>query len=59
VDTSVTFDNYQAFDGMRVPTRVTTSAMGQEMVLTVKSISHEPLAATLFELPAEIRALTH
>jgi hypothetical protein len=58
VEASVTFENYQAFDGMKVPTKVTTSAAGQEMVLTVKSISHEPIPAATFELPAEIKALS-
>jgi hypothetical protein len=57
-EATVTFENYQDFDGVRVPTKVTTSAMGQEMVLTVRSLTHEPIAPSVFDLPAEIRALS-
>jgi hypothetical protein len=58
VDASLVFEDYRDFDGMKLPTKVTTTAMGQDMVLTVKSVSHEPIPASTFELPTEVRALT-
>jgi hypothetical protein len=58
VEATMVFDSYQEFDGMKIPTRVTTSAMGQDMVITIKSVSHEAIPDSMFVLPAEIRALT-
>jgi Domain of unknown function (DUF4412) len=58
VQAEMTFSDYKDFDGFKMPTRMTTRAMGQEMVMTIKSVSHEPLDPSVFALPAEIRALT-
>ena len=58
VQAEMTFADYRDFDGYRMPTRMTTRTMGQEMVMTIKSVSHEPLDPSVFALPAEIRALT-
>lgn len=57
VEAEVRFEEYKEFDGVRMPTRVVTSAMGQEMVVTIKSVDHNPIDAATFALPAEIRAL--
>lgn len=49
--------DYKDFDGVKIPTRMVSSMMGQQVVMTVKSVSHAPIPAARFELPAEIRAL--
>ncbi|HEX8695160.1 MAG TPA: DUF4412 domain-containing protein [Longimicrobium sp.] len=49
--------DYRDFDGLKMPTRTTSTMMGQEMVHTVKSVTHEPLDASLFTLPPEVQAL--
>ena len=54
--TSLFFD-YKEFDGIRMATRSTTKMMGQDMTMTVKSVSHAPVDASAFALPAEIQAL--
>ncbi|HEU4558633.1 MAG TPA: DUF4412 domain-containing protein [Longimicrobium sp.] len=49
--------DYKDFDGVKIPTRIVSSMMGQEVVMTVKSVSHAAIPAAKFELPAEIKAL--
>ena len=49
--------DYKDFDGMKMPTRTVTQVMGQEMTMTVKSVSTEPIAPATFEAPAEVKAL--
>lgn len=49
--------DYKDFDGVKIPTRMVSSMMGQQVVMTVKSVSHAPIPASKFELPAEIKAL--
>jgi hypothetical protein len=53
----IVMSEYRDFDGLKMPTRMTTSMMGQQLVTTIKSVSHEPVADSMFALPAEIRAL--
>lgn len=53
----VTISEYREFDGIKMPSRMVTSIMGQEMTTTVKLVSHEPFDASIFALPAEVRAL--
>jgi hypothetical protein len=48
---------YRDFGGTRMPARTTMSMAGQEMVTTVKSVSYDPIPASAFTPPAEIRAL--
>lgn len=57
IEMESTLSDYRDFDGLKVATRGVASFMGQQVVTTVKSISHEPIPASTFELPAEIRAL--
>ncbi|MET0396290.1 MAG: hypothetical protein ABW277_05670 [Longimicrobiaceae bacterium] len=49
--------DYKEFDGIRMATRSTSKMMGQDMTMTVKSVSHAPVDASVFALPAEIQAL--
>ncbi len=48
---------YKDFGGVKLPTRTTASMMGQEIVTTIKSVDFEPIPASVFELPAEVKAL--
>ncbi|HEV3048870.1 MAG TPA: hypothetical protein VGX50_01095, partial [Longimicrobium sp.] len=52
----VTISEYRDFDGIRMPSRMVTSIMGQEMTTTITSVSHEPFSASIFAVPAEVRA---
>jgi hypothetical protein len=51
------FEDYQRVDGILMPMRTRMQMMGQEMVLTVKSVSHDPIDPSVFALPAQVRAL--
>lgn len=57
LDVTTLLGDYKEFDGIRIPTRASAQMMGQEMVTTVKSVSHAPVEASAFALPAEIQAL--
>ena len=52
----VTIAEYRDFDGIRMPSRMVTSIMGQEMTTTITSVSHAPFDASIFAVPAEVRA---
>jgi hypothetical protein len=57
VPTIVVFDNYRSFGGPLVATRQTGRQGNQTLTTTVTSVSYEPLADSLFELPASVKAL--
>ncbi len=54
--TTITFGDYRPFGARTLPGRTVVTAGGQQVVLTVSSISHDPIPAAEFEPPAEIRA---
>jgi len=55
----VVLGDYKDFDGLRMPTHMTTTVNGQRMVTTLKSVSHAPIPDSVFALPAQVRALVH
>lgn len=57
VPTTVVVDEYKAFDGVSMPTKVRQRAMGVEWVLTLTEVEHDRVPDESFELPAEIAAL--
>lgn len=57
IDVDAVISGYRDFDGVKMPTRIVTTLMGQQMVTTFTSVSHAPIHASKFDLPAEIRAL--
>lgn len=59
IETEATYSDYQVFDGIKMPTKTTMSMAGQQMVTTVKSVSHEAIPDSIFALPAEVKALQH
>lgn len=48
---------YGEFDGMRTPTSLRQTAEGQSQVMRIESVEFPPLDSSVFELPAEVRAL--
>lgn len=57
MEATVSFEDYKDFGGIKMPARTVTSTAGQEIVMTIKSVTNEPIAASEFALPPEIRAL--
>lgn len=57
MESTITFHDYREFGGLKMPTRTSMSMMGQQMEMTVKSMSTDPIDASVFELPAEVKAL--
>lgn len=49
--------DYRMVGGMLVAHRVVQSAMGMQQIMTLVTLEYTPQAATLFELPPEIKAL--
>lgn len=48
---------YKEFDGVRVATLVQVQAMQMEQRVTIKTVSHDPVADSTYELPAQIKAM--
>lgn len=57
MEATVNMLDYKDFGGMKMPSRTVTQIMGQEMTMTVKSVSTDPIAPSAFEPPAEVKAL--
>lgn len=51
--------DYKEFDGLKLPTRMQMTMGPQQVVTTIKSVSHAPVADSIFALPPEVRALQH
>jgi len=57
VEVESTISEYQDFDGIRMPKKYVTRVLGREMVTTVKSVSHAPIAESVFSLPTAIQTI--
>ncbi len=57
VEVTSLLSDYKDFGGIKLPTRTTAQMMGMEMVTTIKSVDSNPIDPSVFELPAEIKAL--
>lgn len=51
------FDQYLEQDGVKYPSHSVASAMGQEVVTTLKSVSHADIPESEFALPDAVKAL--
>lgn len=60
ITADIVMAEYKDFDGLKMPTRMTMT-MGPQQVITttIKSVSHAPVADSVFALPAEVKALQH
>jgi outer membrane lipoprotein-sorting protein len=56
-DAITLYSDYKEFGGMRLPTRMTTQAMGVEQVITISDVKFDAIEDSAFEPPAPIRAL--
>ena len=54
---TVVFDDYKNFGGPLVATKTTSRSGEQSQTFTYKSVSYEPLADSMFDLPPAIKAL--
>ena len=55
----IVLSEYKDFDGLKLATRMSITAAGQQIVRVIRSVSHAPVADSIFALPPEIRALQH
>ena len=51
------YQEYRDFDGLKYPSRFTSTAMGQEAVTTLVSVDHSDIPESEFALPEAVRAL--
>lgn len=57
IDAVAHYQDYRMVNGLMVPHRVVQNMMGMQQVMTLVSVEFGPQAASLFELPPEIKAL--
>jgi len=57
MEATTLFDDYKAFGGVTMPTKLTIQVSGTEQVIVLKDIKFDNVPETTFELPAEIKAL--
>ncbi len=57
VEATAVIDEYSAFGGILVPSRVIQRAMAMETILTVSSVDYDLVDESLFEIPKEVQAL--
>jgi len=58
IPSTTVIKEYQDFGGVKIAARSEQSMMGMQQVLTIESVSFEPLGDEVFALPPEIAALT-
>lgn len=57
VDATTLYDDYRDFKGMMMPGRVRIQTMGMEQIITIREVSFDTVPDSVFEAPAEIKAL--
>jgi hypothetical protein len=57
VTADVVIGDYREFDGLKMPTRMSVTFPQGQIITTIKSVSHAPVADSIFALPPEIKAL--
>ena len=57
LDVVTHMSDYKQFGAVKLPTRISQQMMGQEQVITVTNVDFGPVDKSVFELPAEIKAL--
>ena len=55
--TTLLFQEYKSFGRILVPTKMTVRGGGRVQTLTVTSVSYEPVADSIFDLPPGVKAL--
>jgi hypothetical protein len=59
IQVETVLSDYRDFDGVKVPAKTELSMMGQKQVMTIESISYDPIDRMLFAPPAAIRAIAN
>jgi hypothetical protein len=59
ITADMVMSEYKDFDGLKMPTRTVMTMGPQQVVTTIKSVTHEAIADSVFALPPEIKALQH
>lgn len=57
VDATTLYADYKDFSGVMMPSRVTIQTMGMEQIITIREVTFDQVPDSVFEAPAEIRAL--
>lgn len=57
MEATTLFSEYRDFAGVKMPTKTVTNMAGQEMVITLKEVTPNAVDPSVFELPADVRAL--
>jgi hypothetical protein len=57
IDAVTLFEDYREFGGITMPVRVVIQVMGIEQVITIRDVTFDSVPDSVFEPPAEIRAL--
>ena len=55
--TTTRFEDYHDFDGIKMPTRITTKQLGVQQVMTYDKVTYNTIDTSVFELPQPIKAL--
>jgi hypothetical protein len=58
VDITAVMEEYKAFGGLSLPTKITQKMVGMAQVMTIVEVQANTLDSTVFELPAAIKALS-
>lgn len=57
LETTIGFEDYRDFSGVKMPARTVMSVMGQQMEMTIREMDTNPIPANTFALPPEVQAL--
>lgn len=59
IDVTLLVNDYKEFGGLKLPSRMVQQMMGMEQVMTITSVTYDTVDPSVFELPAEIKALVN
>ena len=57
LESTVIYSDVKEFDGIKMPTRIATQMMGAEQIIVLKQIDFNNVVDTVFDPPAEVKAL--
>jgi hypothetical protein len=57
IESTIEFQDYRDFGGVKMPAKTVMNVMGQQMVMTMSEMDTSAFPESVFALPAEIRAL--
>ena len=57
MESTIIYSDVKEFDGIKIPTRLATQMMGAEQIIILKQIHFNTVPETVFDPPAEVKAL--